>query len=476
MLPVSTPREHRVAPDAISQRQQDTGPQRLADEAELRAWVEHATGGAIAGWDQISGGNRCRSWAIRFASPAARPLYLRYQPPRPPSVEPYTVWREARIYEALKATDIAAPRLVAVHPEHPAILTELKPGRAEYRLLSDDGERKAIARDFAQALARLHGTHFPASAVPGLDATTSMADCVRAELVTWSAMYVETGEADPLIELAMDWLAENVPEPSMRPVLVHGDAGTGNFLFDQGRMTALIDWELAHPGDPMEDLAWFSMRNVMEPVPDFAATIRDYVAAGGAALDLARIRYHRVFVSARVVIIRHRNVTGQPGASIISRALNRRLLVDALAEATGVALPASRPIEAGATSRTGLYDGVIDGLRDEIGSRAADAQIVAAAKNSAKVLKYLREADRLGGPAAHRELAGLSALLGRPLASVEEGRSLLLADLRADAIRFDAALRFFAERVADEAQMAALASGGLAHRKLPSLDGLEGTT
>lgn len=462
-----------MRPDALSRPQGFAGPERPADEAELKAWAERVAGHAVAGWRQISGGNRCRSWAVAFADPAAHPLYLRYQPPRPPSVEPYTVWREAEIYGALTASDVTAPRLVAVHPEHPAILTELTPGRADFRSLADAEEAGAIARDFAEALARLHATEFPASAMPGLEAGTSIADCVRAELDIWNAMYAETGASDALIEFAMDWLAAHVPKPAGRPVLVHGDAGPGNFLFDKGRMTALIDWELAHPGDPMEDLAWFSMRHVMEPVPDFAAAIRDYAAAGGAAIDVARIRYHRVFVSARVVIIRHRNVTGQPGASIISRALNRRLLVDAIAEATGAALPASVPLRAAATERTALYDGVLAELRDEIGARSDDPQIVSSAKNSAKVLKYLREADRLGPPVAQRELAGLSALLGLPLASVEEGRSLLIAELRAGAIPFDAALRFFAEHVADEAEIAALASGGLARRKLPSLDGLE---
>ncbi|TWG92066.1 aminoglycoside phosphotransferase (APT) family kinase protein [Mesorhizobium sp. J18] len=455
--------------------QQDRlGPERLADEAELKAWVEEQTGQSIASWRRISGGNRCHSWAIEFSVPSVQPLYLRYQPPRPSSAEPYTVWREARIYEALKETDVTAPRLCAVHPEHQAILTELRPGRADYRSLNDESERQSIALEFVEAIAQLHRTPFPVAAIPGLTELMSIADCVRDELKIWRAMYAETAMPDPLIEFAMDWLEDNVPEPAGRPVLVHGDAGPGNFLFQNGHMTALLDWELAHPGDPMEDLAWFSMRSVMEPVPDFAAAILHYQAAGGAVLDLARIHYHRVFVSTRVVIIRHRNVTGQPGNSIISRALNRRLLVDALAEASGVTLLQSPPLEAAPTPRTELYDGVIASLREEIATATNDPHIIAASKNNAKVLKYLREADRLGALVCQRELADLSALLGSPLPSVEDGRAQLIAGLRDRNIPFDTALRFFAQRVANDAQMAALASGGLASRKLPSLDSLEG--
>jgi prepilin-type processing-associated H-X9-DG protein len=83
-------------------------------------------------------------------------------------------------------------------------------------------------------------------------------------------MYEETGRRDALIDLAFAWLDKHPPTPPDAPLLVHGDAGPGNFLFADGHLTALLDWELAHPGDPTEDLAWFSMRSAMGPVPDFA--------------------------------------------------------------------------------------------------------------------------------------------------------------------------------------------------------------
>ena len=51
--------------------------------------------------------------------------------------------------------------------------------------------------------------------------------------------------------------------------LVQGDTGPGNFLHDGSKLTAIVDFELAHIGDPMEDLAWIGTRNAQEPVPDF---------------------------------------------------------------------------------------------------------------------------------------------------------------------------------------------------------------
>lgn len=444
-----------------------------AGERELRVWVEQAMKGTVVDWSQISGGNRCQSWAIRLSGskgPAA--VYLRYQPPRPPSAEPYTVWRESQIYKALSDTDVTAPRLLAVHPHHQAIITELKPGRADFRSLADDGARAVIAREFIEAIARLHMTPFPPGVLRDLRGSERIADCVRVELDTWYAMYAETGSSDPLIEFAMEWLHDNLPDPNEAPVLVHGDAGPGNFLFDEGHLTALIDWELAHPGDPMEDIAWFSMRSVMEPVPDFIGNVRHYEKVTGKPVDLSRILYHRVFVSARVVIIRHRNVTGLPGNSIVSKSLNRRLLVDALGEASGVALVAPQPLVAEDTLQTAFYDGVLDALRDDIAGATDDANIIAAAKNNAKVVKFLREVDRLGALVAQSERSGLAAILGHPVTRLKDGREELLQVMRERAIPFDRLLQFFADIVAREAQLAALTSGGLATRRLPKLDSL----
>jgi aminoglycoside phosphotransferase (APT) family kinase protein len=436
-------------------------------EAELRAWVAAATGGAVAGWTRISGGNRCRSWAVDVDCGPGRlePLYLRYQPPRPPSAEPYTVWREAEVYRALAQTAIRAPRLIAAHPDHPAILTERARGRADFRRLTDAAEKQAIALDFIDTLAALHATPLDATRF-GLGPGADMADAVAAEIAIWRAMYRETGRCDPLIELALGWLATHLPATDVPPAFVHGDAGPGNFLFEAGRMTALIDWELAHPGDPVEDLAWFSMRCVMEPVPDFAACLAAYARATGRPIDMARLHYHRVFVSARVVIIRHRNVTGEPGNSIVSRSLNRRLLVDALAAANGIALPPPVLVQGPPTPRTPLFDTVISDLRDSVASADNAPAAVSAAKNAAKVLKYLREVDRIGPIIAATDAAAFADLRNiETSGDTDADLCRAVADTR---LPLDVALPFFADRVAREAQLAAPSSGGLATRTFPN--------
>lgn len=461
----------RVAAGGAAQFMAAQPSNQLASESELREWVEEASGGAITHWQMISGGNRCRSWAVdvtRASDGHVAELYLRYQPPRPPSAEPYTVWREARIYQAIRGTTVVAPQLIAIHPGHQAILTERVRGRADYRRVATEADRVAIARQFVQALAALH--RLPISAVLLPASGSSMADCVRLELETWRSMYLETSTLDPLIDFALDWLFAHVPASAGAPVLVHGDAGPGNFLFEGGRMTALIDWELAHPGDPMEDLAWFSMRSVMEPVPQFATLLREYAKLSEVPLDFARLRYHRIFVSTRVVIIRHRNVTGQPAASIISQALNRRLLLDALAEADGVTLLPAAHLDSPPTPRTQFYDACINDLKAEIADVVSEPGVIAAAKNAAKVLKYLREVDRIGPLVTRSNLVALGEVLGRAPTSVEAGKMQVYEAYREGRVSFAAALQCFAGCAAREAQLAAGASGGLAGRRFQPLE------
>src|SRR3546814_12125836 len=65
---------------------------------------------------------------------------------------------------------------------------------------------------------------------------------------------------DPLVSRALEWLRANVPADDGPVVLVQGDTGPGNFLSEEGKVTGVIDWELAHLGDPMEDIAGLSGR------------------------------------------------------------------------------------------------------------------------------------------------------------------------------------------------------------------------
>lgn len=433
----------------------------------IAAWVEAATRGRILRSSKASGGNRRQSWAIDLAMSdgAELQVLLRFdQRPDAAGAEPWTIEREAQVYQAIRDIPIRAPKLIDFNSQLCAVLTDRATGVAELRRLKDDVAKQHIARQFMADLATLHRQPTDGIVLSASAAGPRMSDHIVNELNIWEAMYREVGEDDPLLEFAFLWLRKHVPDTDRAPVLTHGDAGPGNFMYDGGELTALIDWEFAHMGDPMDDLAWFSMRCVMEPVPDYFAALRCYEEAVGAPIDRASLLYHRVLVSTRVVVIRHRNFASEPAHAIVSRGLNRRLLVEALSAASGTEIEPARPVDSPETANTALFDRVIGDLGNIIVPRSTDPAAASAAKNAAKVVKYLKAIDRFGTDIEAVELAELERMLGQRPPSVDAGQQALCAALRQGGVTFDQALSYFAGAGLRGAQLSAEASGSIAGR------------
>jgi aminoglycoside phosphotransferase (APT) family kinase protein len=83
-------------------------------------------------------------------------------------------------------------------------------------------------------------------------------ECWQRELEHWERVIDEDQMApQPIGCAAIRWLRRHPPPPAQRITVVHADFRTGNFLADsQGNIRAILDWELTHLGDPIEDLAW----------------------------------------------------------------------------------------------------------------------------------------------------------------------------------------------------------------------------
>lgn len=119
----------------------------------------------------------------------------------------------------------------------------------------DDGARRRIGLDFVDTLATIHAVDVTA----GLDAVLpgpGGADVATAEIDRWEAFLDDAVVVEvPLLRSAIAWCRAN-RATSGRVGLCHGDYRIGNFMVSDGRINAVFDWELAHIGDPVEDLAW----------------------------------------------------------------------------------------------------------------------------------------------------------------------------------------------------------------------------
>ena len=117
--------------------------------------------------------------------------------------------------------------------------------------------RGQLTVQLAEALARIHAVDV-AELEGVLPAVTG--DPAVAQIEEWERQLDEIGEPLPAVELGLRWLRANAPEPAPSR-LVHGDFSLGNFIVDESGLAAVIDWELAHLGDPAEDIGWLCIRS-----------------------------------------------------------------------------------------------------------------------------------------------------------------------------------------------------------------------
>jgi aminoglycoside phosphotransferase (APT) family kinase protein len=178
--------------------------------------------------------------------------------------------------------------------------------------------RGALTAQLGEALARIHSID-PAS----LDGVlpTPASDPALDQIAEWERQLDEIGEPLPAVELGLRWLRANAPEAA-EPRLVHGDFRLGNFIVDDKGLAAVIDWELAHLGDPAEDIGWLCIRswrfgNDDRPVAgvgELDEFTRAYEAAGGAPVDRDRVRYWEAFGNVKWAVIcarqAHDHLTG----------------------------------------------------------------------------------------------------------------------------------------------------------------------
>jgi aminoglycoside phosphotransferase (APT) family kinase protein len=459
-----------------------TEPERGSDEQgrlpdPIACWIEQITGARLVRSERQPGGGRREAWLIDVegATGVIRPLFLRYDRSDPAEVgELFTLNREARFYAALQGSDVRVPDLIGAHPGEQAILTARVEGETWFSRLRDEDERTSVATDFMRRLAALHHVDIACLDLPD-EPRASLRECVESDIDRWERMYrFGLSAEDPLIEFGLTWLKANIPDADCAPVIVQGDTGPGNFLYQDGRVTAVLDWELAHLGDPMADLGWLALRAVQEPFTVFRDRLADYERFSGIEVDLVRLRYYRLFAEFEVAIILFRrgmtlDLLGAVGNAFIYDTMHLRLFADALREQYGLGPVSTIEFEAEPSEREWLYDTVLAQLRDIIVPGTDDPFVVLRAKGLARITKYLREADRYAVDAQALELLSLRTALGHDLASVRAGRAELVTALREGKISDVAMLAYISDRAAIETRLMRPAMGSLADRQFDPL-------
>ncbi len=169
-----------------------------------------------------------------------------------------------------------------------------------------------IARDEKYASARRHMTTQCAEILAAIHALDSadlpeLPDFDAATMVkSLFSIHQTYGQRIPTFDLAFQWLEDRAPE-DVSPKLIHGDFRNGNFIVDESGIAYVLDWEVAHYGDPHEDLGWLCLNawrfgQIDKPVGGFGSRSQlyaDYEAASGSIVNPDRVRFWEVYSTLR---------------------------------------------------------------------------------------------------------------------------------------------------------------------------------
>ena len=281
-------------------------------EAEIfrcvAAWCPGATG--ITGAARLSGGASQETWTFDIVHPSGNiGAILRRAPPSYGAAPTRAAGldAEATLMQLAHDAGLLSPRVLHVlKPEDELgtgfIMQRIEGETIARKILRDEKfaqARPKLARQLGGILAGIHG--LAASKLPKLRHVTA-----ATEIEDLTREYQSFNWPRPVFELALRWLKRHDPGPPHEMTLVHGDFRHGNLIIGLDGVRAVLDWELAHFGDPMEDLGWVCVNSwrfgeIDKPVGGFGS--REELFAGyeaaGRRVDPERARFWEVMGTLR---------------------------------------------------------------------------------------------------------------------------------------------------------------------------------
>ena len=287
--------------------------------AELEAKLARLLGERVAGFrslrslERLSGGASQETYRVVIETEGGnRRLAMRRAPggTKEPTAHGGPGLRvEARLFQAARGAGVPEPEIVHVFEERDGLgegfLMEWIDGETLGPRIVRGEEfaaiRPRLARQCGEILARIHSIDVRAT---GLDRLLQQQDTETFVRGMWK-QYEAYETPQPMIDYAARWLLENLPPPSA-PRLVHNDFRNGNLMVSpQAGVVAVLDWEVAHIGDPTRDLGWLCTNSWRfgesdRPVGGFGEVedlLAGYEAVSGRRVDPAHLKFWITFGS-----------------------------------------------------------------------------------------------------------------------------------------------------------------------------------
>lgn len=241
-------------------------------QEKLTQYLTKVTGATVTiqGMTQLAGGASRDSWAIE-ALVAGEPqkLVLRKDYPTQMNETALTREQEYRLMQAAYESGVTVARM-RWHCDDPDVLglpffmmdyvAGISIGRKVAQLPELEQARRVLPEQMAEQLAIIHRMKPDEHGIDFMprphDGSTPAKDAVDSTYAMLDAMGVQS----PGFEYALRWTERHMPSDG-EITFVHGDFRLGNLLVDENGLTAVIDWEFGHYGDPLEEIGYLCMRD-----------------------------------------------------------------------------------------------------------------------------------------------------------------------------------------------------------------------
>lgn len=271
------------------------------DDFDALQMVDRLSGGASQETYKIkfSAGEQTRTVAMRRASGGA---YENTDPTRP------GLATEARLMQIARQADVPEPEIYRVLTQEDDlgagfIMEWLDGETLGSKILKSpelEGIRPHLARECGQILARIHGIDPLASGLTKALVTVTTEDFIN----TMWEQYRSYDTPQPMIDYTARWLLEHLP-PEGEARLVHNDFRNGNVMVTPSGINAVLDWEVAHLGDPIRDIGWICTNSWRFGRPDMRVggfghledLLEGYEAESGIRIKPEHVNFWEVFGS-----------------------------------------------------------------------------------------------------------------------------------------------------------------------------------
>jgi hypothetical protein len=321
-------------------------------------------------------------------------------------------------------------------------------GSVDLTFADNDNERLQLIDEYLEWNRQIYGIDLAEAAAAGFDVPTDAHGVALDNFVRYEQIHDRLMPApDPMSEYLRRWLHRHYPRHRTDARFITYDAF--QFMFEHGHITGLLDFELAHVGDPLKDLGALRVRDTIKNLGDLAQLGDRYAEVTGVDLDYEVIDYHTVLYNTLTVFS-----AGPPIAApvrttdLISHMAwyvnSARWALEVIADMMGFELEPVAEIAPSPSAHHAAATHLVEGLSDRNSRHGGDDYERASLY---RVARHLRRIDEIGGEVERTDREDLGQLLGRPVAREDATGELLRYVDQAAASDDEALVRLFDRRM-----------------------------